>query len=355
MISLFTGLPGQGKTLSIIIRLYKLNEAKETRTIYIAGIDHLKAEKLPNLDIELIDYEQAKHWKTFKSGSLIIIDEAQHWAEQRAKGKAPSHITELSEHRHGGYDFWLITQDPRLLDAWARRLINYHQNVKRLFNTKIQLYYIWDKVQDDLKDRREIRYARKKFGFLKQEHFDLYESSVENNLKGSFPLGVVLGLSLIFLLPVLGYFAYDYIKNFNSGTTDNPSTTPDKNTPQAQASKIASNEHNSNSDSSTVSSAPVLASNFFKIDFCHNNGRLVDRHVMTIHLKDSRTIQDTPENLLALGFPIQQEFGKYSCKGYYTHNGFLPKQPENHKQNTLAKNDQQPQEQLTDLIPTPFN
>lgn len=355
MISLFTGLPGQGKTLSIIIRLYSLNEAKETRTIYIAGIDHLKTDKLPNLDIELIDYEQAKNWKAFKSGSLIIIDEAQHWAEQRAKGKAPTYITELSEHRHGGYDFWLITQDPRLLDAWARRLINYHQNVKRLFNTKIQLYYIWDKVQDDLKDRREIRYARKKFGFLKQEHFDLYESSVENNLKGSFPLGVVLGLSLIFLLPVLGYFAYDFVKNFNSPVNGSSSDVTNKDIQKAQSPTVATYQHNSSGDHSTVSNVPILAADYFKIDFCHNNGRLVDRNVMTIHLKDSRTIQDTPENLLALGFPIQQEFGKYSCKGYYTHNGFLPKQPENLKQNTLAHNNQQAQDQLTDLIPTPFN
>lgn len=153
LIELITGLPGNGKTAYLISLLLEWEKQKLKRKIYLVGIKLLRDM---DLDIEIATYEDVKHWQNFEDGSLIIIDETQEVFPQRSKGEAPEYITKLSKHRHQGFDFIFVTQDPRLLDAWSRRLVASHQHIKRLFNSTWQVVFTWsDKASDNPRDRRE--------------------------------------------------------------------------------------------------------------------------------------------------------------------------------------------------------
>jgi hypothetical protein len=305
MLSLRTGLPGQGKTLSVVNQLHSLNQEFPEgfkRPIYVCGIDSLKAELLPNLTIIFIDYEALNDWQNFEESAIVIVDEAQKWAPQRsAKVKAPEHITALSEHRHKGFDFWFVTQDPRLLDAWIRRLINEHIHVRRLFNTNWQVSYKWEKCVDDPKDRREIKYSTKKFTRLKKEVFHLYKSSVDHNMTGKMPLS----FKLLIVFVIFFIAAVIYAFSTGGGLTDEPEPVTHEPTPVFQIEQKPKMEL-------------IEVSSVFPIKYCRRAGKVKNQHYIELVFIEGDTYLASIQELKNQGFNFIFKNNQYYCENFLT-------------------------------------
>src|SRR5450830_1234688 len=122
MITLFTGLPGNAKTLKVLQWLQKKALA-ENRDVYYSGVNEcnvpsqLRADGTMSKPWVQID---PKEWVGVPDGSLILIDEAQDTFERKNSGSPlPEYYKMLAKHRHFGKDLVLVTQHPSLIDNFA--------------------------------------------------------------------------------------------------------------------------------------------------------------------------------------------------------------------------------------------
>lgn len=257
-IQLITGLPGNGKTAYYVSQLLELEKSGSKRKIYIAGIEILKPL---NLDIQFIDDIEVQNWQKFDDGSLIVVDEAQNIFPQRSASKtAPDYITKLSEHRHKGLDFVFITQDPRLLDAWARRLVAEHRHIKRIFGSSFQAVFIWDKASDNPNDKWERQACVKKVTRLPKHVYGVYKSAAVHTIKRSVPVAVYVFLAAFVLFPVLAYWVFN---NVNLG--DN-STSKTDNLPSINDSELSIKSNIPKTDTDIIES-----DHFRNLDFIDND------------------------------------------------------------------------------------
>ncbi|MDR3001465.1 MAG: zonular occludens toxin domain-containing protein [Fibromonadaceae bacterium] len=150
-ITLISGLPGTGKTLSAIKR-FLLPALSQKRKVYtnIDGINYLKIgiylERVTKTQIELCDLEKILvHTEKFStkmlidgvdSNSMVIIDEAQVFWNNRDYNSEEnkSLLPFLQKHRHYGLDIIFLTQNIDQLDIGIRRLCQVHYRLNRLSN-----------------------------------------------------------------------------------------------------------------------------------------------------------------------------------------------------------------------------
>lgn len=131
MITLITGIPGSGKTSWLVAWLMQ----QTGRPIFVDGIPELKlphepCPPLPEWTHERPDPSSASGKKlcfSFPPNSVICIDEAQRVYRPRPVGsKVPPEVAAFETHRHEGLDFFLLTQNPTLIDANVRKLVGRH-------------------------------------------------------------------------------------------------------------------------------------------------------------------------------------------------------------------------------------
>lgn len=199
MITLITGLPGNGKTLYAIYWV-KQRAEKEGRQVYYSGI---KDCAVPGW----IELPQAEDWPQLPTGCIVLIDEVQRVMRPRMHGSTvPEHVSKLETHRHMGVDLVLITQDPMLLDANARRLVGQHFHVVRKFGTHSATIHEWNAVKEQAPKNRDDS-IRHEWRYPK-EVFSLYKSAELHTHKRRIPMKVWVLMAIIVGLPVLGYFIY---------------------------------------------------------------------------------------------------------------------------------------------------
>lgn len=143
MFTLLTGSPGAGKTLYAV---WEMARKVPGTTIEVDGAAVprrlLSNIKELRLDHELIGRDQLETWHEWaKPGDVIIYDEVQEVFRPRALGvKVPECIAKVETHRHLGVDLIFITQDPRLMDANLRRLVNQHFHLRRMSKRTAMVY-----------------------------------------------------------------------------------------------------------------------------------------------------------------------------------------------------------------------
>lgn len=226
MIELTTGVPGSGKTLSMVDRLHKLQtkwarDSAEIRPVFVSGIPDLA---LPHTALPLKSVQLSKSatpslvpdWEALPDGALVIISEAQGCFPPRSsQSTPPDHVAFLNVHRHKGLDIWLDTQHPKLIDGSVRALVGKHQHYRRLFGGQRAVVYEWDSCSDSLSG---MNTATKSFYSYPKHAFKFYKSA-EVHTKQSFKLPIWFLLPFLALLLGL-YFvpsAYDLIANGSSG------------------------------------------------------------------------------------------------------------------------------------------
>lgn len=194
MITLITGLPGNGKTLYAIAWLRERAE-KEGRQVYYSGIADLK---LPWIEAN------PEKWFELPKGAIIIVDEVQRIMRPRQHGATvPEFVAKLETHRHLGVDLVLITQHPMLLDSNVRRLCGQHFHVVRKFGTHNATIHEWGSVKESCDKNRED--SIKHHWRYPKDVFQLYKSSEMHTHKMRIPMKVWGFIALPFLIAGLVY------------------------------------------------------------------------------------------------------------------------------------------------------
>lgn len=195
MITLTTGLPGAGKSLYTITYVKQYAE-KEGRPVYYHGIKDLALPWLP--------LENGSDWHTCPSGSIIVIDECQTTFRPRANGsQVPVHVSELETHRHKGYDLFLITQHPQLLDTNVRKLIGRHFNVIRAFGFGKAVIHEFQECKDQ-PTKSKADSIKHLFSYPK-ESYAYYKSAEIHTVKSRMPAKVWFLLAVPFILALIVY------------------------------------------------------------------------------------------------------------------------------------------------------
>lgn len=119
-IYLFTGRPGQGKTLFACDFLDN-NKDFHGRPIYYYNFNNLKFNWVK------LTEEQIKNWFEFlPENSVLFVDEAQDVWPPIGQKDRPLLYSQLNKHRHRGIDIVLVTQEPMLIDSKIRPLVAVH-------------------------------------------------------------------------------------------------------------------------------------------------------------------------------------------------------------------------------------
>lgn len=186
MITLITGTPGSGKTayaLDMMIRLQKLDNA---RPLFVHGIPDLKlphqivvcesstcdyCTTLINRD----DYPHALHWHEWApQGAIFFFDEVQNIHRPRHSSAAvPPCVATYEVHRHRGLDFFMITQNPMLIDSNIRSLVSRHIHLTATWARRVQ--HEWAQCKTDVSSTTEE--SIKSNYVLPKDVFKLYKSA----------------------------------------------------------------------------------------------------------------------------------------------------------------------------------
>lgn len=199
MLTLVTGQPGNGKTL-YTLGLVEALRLSSGRTVYQAGIPEL------TLPWEVLDDPQS--WPTLPDGSIVVLDECQRTFPPRKQGAAvPRHVSEFETHRHRGFDVFLITQHPQLLDIAVRKLVGRHVHLERKFGREVSTVKQWE-VAVNPQDRAEQSKALVSKWSFPKEHFAWYKSAEIHTVKKDFPIKPVATLvGSLLAIGVLAWFA----------------------------------------------------------------------------------------------------------------------------------------------------
>ncbi|MDO9292643.1 MAG: zonular occludens toxin domain-containing protein [Hydrogenophaga sp.] len=208
-INLITGAPGNGKTLLLLVEVERRRKA-ENRPVYYSGVKDLL------LPWELFGGESTdptsphmtdpSNWNSLPVGSIIVIDECQRLFRPRGTGsKVPDYVTALETHRHKGYDIYLVTQAPALIDSNVRNLVETHKHLMRKFGSKWSTIHEWKGVKTGCVTSRKDS-LESQFRYPK-EVFSWYKSAEVHTVKMRLPKQVIFLLALPFIIGALVWFA----------------------------------------------------------------------------------------------------------------------------------------------------
>lgn len=199
MITLTTGVPGSGKSLYTIAQV-KAKAEKENRPVFYSGISDLK--------LPWFEMEDATKWDELETGAIIIIDECQRIFRPRASGsKVPEYISAMETHRHKGYDIFLITQHPNLVDQNIRRLVGQHWHVVRKFGLQMATIHEWGSTHE-ITQRNLLAAVRRQFQYSK-EIFGYYKSAELHTHKAKVPKRVIFLICAPLLIAGLAWYGYN--------------------------------------------------------------------------------------------------------------------------------------------------
>jgi zona occludens toxin len=213
MIDLNTGVPGGGKTLSMVQELARLikrweKHPEEARPVFVLGIPELALPHAP-VPLKAVQVDKAgaprlvPDWDEMPDGTLVLIDECQGVFPPRSSQSTPLvHVAWLNTHRHRGFDLWIMTQQPKLIDSSVRALVGRHKHFRRLFGMKRAVIYGWDACSDSLSGMNN---AVKSNWSYPTEVFKWYKSA-EIHTKQKFKMPLWLGILPVGVVLCLYFF-----------------------------------------------------------------------------------------------------------------------------------------------------
>ncbi|MFT3758294.1 zonular occludens toxin domain-containing protein [Thauera sp.] len=220
MIYLNTGLPGAGKTL-YTLDIVRDRAIKEQRTVYYHGIEILK----PELYEGWIELEDAEKWYECPDGAIIVHDECQGTYRTRGVGaQVPRHVVEFETHRHRGFDIYLITQAPTLIDSNVRRLTGEHRHLVRGMAPKVATVHFWAQVKEDChkfrsgSERSSYVYSAKIIGS--------YKSATIHTHKTRVPKAAIFLALVPLILAGLGYVFYAWFGGIGGDRVETDAVAP---------------------------------------------------------------------------------------------------------------------------------
>lgn len=225
MFYLVTGLPGSGKTLSVIHHLKNgvfFGDTTIKRPIYYHNIKGLSDE------LGWIPLDNPKNFhEHVPVNAILVMDEIQETFPVRSPSSpVPPALAFMEKHRHSALDVYFMTQDARLLDHHARRLINEHWLFKRNFGANFSVWYRKTGVIEDPEDERLLRKADKSNFKFPKESFALYKSAEAHTHKFRIPKKLYLLVPLLLVIFYSLYTLYNTLNYKDKSAQSTALTTP---------------------------------------------------------------------------------------------------------------------------------
>ncbi|HEY3300362.1 MAG TPA: zonular occludens toxin domain-containing protein [Methylophilaceae bacterium] len=216
MITLFTGVPGIGKTSMVVAEMLK-RQKQDDPTFFVMGINDLKVphQRVPPIAEWTVkrpdpdDPTLQSDYFVFPPNSILVVDECQKVYRSRSStSKVPDITAALETHRHTGLDIWLITQKPNQVDPHVLGLVEKHIHLKK---NLLGMRYLYEWVEyHDPKVKTNFEEASKRKFSPPKHVFGLYSSAVAHTKVSMRMHNAVYLLAL--LIPLLiwnGYRIYD--------------------------------------------------------------------------------------------------------------------------------------------------
>jgi len=215
----------------------KFQHFKAVRTIYtnIADLKLIQCRPLP----------PGCDWRATPQGSYFVIDEAQLITifSDEAKGIDPI-VKDLTIHRHKGYDFLFITQEPSFVHKYIRKLASHHIHLVNIFGWEQSMRMEWSVVQDAPNAIKSIARAENISRWRFPKHvYNLYKSTTINTRVKRIPKKLVICavLAVVFILLALFLFSSSGNSPLVAMATGNPLTQP-----QGQKNELSTKSNNPN-------------------------------------------------------------------------------------------------------------
>ena len=208
-ITLLTSVPGGGKT-SYAVENVILKAHNEGKIIYTCGIPKLK---IPTIELTYAQLRQWSESQTNEQGlpeliniehnSIIVVDEVQKlWPATGSK--TTKDVSDLSEHRHFGLTFFIITQSPKLISRYVLALVDKHLHIRSTWAGRNM--YEWSEYCSNPTAKTNRDLAVKSPYRLPKNAFSLYHSATAH-IKPTRRLPAALFI-LFIALGVVIYFGY---------------------------------------------------------------------------------------------------------------------------------------------------
>lgn len=202
MITLGTGLPGNGKTLFMLWSI-AAKAKKENREVFYHNINLMDVEP-----VNAWQKFEAEKWMDLPHGSIIVMDECQEVFPKKPNGaQYPAHYEELAKHRHKGFDIFLITQHPTLIDNFVRRLVGQHYHSVRKFGLQRATVYEWSACNPAPENVSSQKSAITLKWAYPKEVYGWYKSAEVHTVKRSIPAKLILAVFFVLFVLGAGYWA----------------------------------------------------------------------------------------------------------------------------------------------------
>lgn len=231
MFYLTTGGVGAGKTLFTLQWVRELQLETGRPVCYCLdsrgeSVLRLKGEAL-EFGWREIDFVT---WQNEEDGTIFILDECHELLPPRglSKSQPPEHIQALARHRHRGFDFFMITQHPKALDAFVRRLIadpGWHRHLKRRHGSKTVAQLQWSSVYDRCESNTAGKTATVTDIRYPVEVFEWYQSASIHTAKRTIPKQLFVIVPAIFLVPLMVWFAIRFFTGSDAAEPPVPGQT----------------------------------------------------------------------------------------------------------------------------------
>lgn len=166
-------------------------------------------------------------WRDLPDGSIVFYDEAHEHPAFSAKDLLPPARTDaekkrkeqildigysLTLHGHFGFDIYLITQNPKLLNEHVRAACSVHYVMRRLWGLDVAMIYEFAEVQTYFANAtRKQALSVKRFRYPKNL-YKYYVSSNVHNIQKRVPM-----LYMLFFAIPIAIFALGYSKASDTG------------------------------------------------------------------------------------------------------------------------------------------
>ncbi|MBN9411380.1 MAG: hypothetical protein J0H69_19730 [Burkholderiales bacterium] len=210
MIYLTSGANGAGKTLLTLYDV-RAQQLKENRPVYFNGFE--AGQQLLDWGWQKFD---PKEWQALPDGSICVMDEAQNEFPMRQAGSAvPDYVNAIAQFRRKrGFDFWMVTPHPRLLDVFIRRLIespSWHRHLKRNFGADVVSELKFNFVNVDCDKPGSGDKGTVTTRLYPKEVYNWYRSASLHTGKKKLPRQFWILCAVAVAIPVFGWFAWQRV------------------------------------------------------------------------------------------------------------------------------------------------
>lgn len=207
MLSIISGVPGSGKTLWVVDQILNNPDYKE-RPVFVHGIEDFNFKARSGL----FPLNDPAKWEECPQGAVIVFDEAQFPFPVRGASKAPPpFIDNFSTHRHKGFDIFMTSQHPTMLDAHIRKNCGRHLHFLRVFGLKSCTIFEWPEYRTDNDSGARRKTALVKRWSYPTNVFGAYKSADVHTHTRKIPRKVLMIPVFLVLGAVIFFFWFHYM------------------------------------------------------------------------------------------------------------------------------------------------